>query len=75
MAAKQPWYSITSRNGYRYVRFRSSPPVFIRNRMRAAGMFYSRTEQAWIADDRFTDETISRLISTPLSEAPSREVS
>jgi hypothetical protein len=37
-------------------------------------MWFSRSEQAWIADDRFTEVTIARLISTPLSEAPSKEV-
>lgn len=74
MAAKQPWYRVTSRNGYLYVRFRAIPPVSIRNRMRAAGMFFSRSERAWIADDRFSDVTISRIIGNPLSKAPTEEV-
>ena len=75
MAAKQPWYSITSRNGYLYVYFRSIPPRSIRNRLRAAGIWFSRSEKAWIDDDRFTEVTISRLISSPYSKAPQKEVS
>jgi len=70
MAAKQPWFSITSRNGYLYVNFRTVPSKSIRDRMRAAGMWFSKSEQAWIADDRFTPETIFELIC----EAVSREV-
>ena len=74
MAAKQPWYRITERNGYLFVRFRAAPPSTIRSRMRAAGMWFSRSERCWIADDRFTPVTIARLISSPLSEAPAKEV-
>jgi hypothetical protein len=74
MAAKQPWYRVTERNGYRYIRFRNIPPSFIRNRMKAAGLYFNRTERCWIADDRFNDLTISRIIGTPLSEAPTEEV-
>jgi hypothetical protein len=75
MAAKQPWYRVMERNGYLYVRFRNIPPVYIRNRMKAAGLYFNRTERVWIADDRFNDLTISRIIGTPLSEAPTEEVS
>ena len=74
MAAKQPWYRVTSRNGYLYVRFKSVPPSWIRIRMRAAGLYYNHSERTWVADDRFTDATISRIIGSPMSEAPTKEV-
>jgi hypothetical protein len=74
MATKQPWYRITERYGYLYVRFRSIPPESIRKRMKAAGLYFNRSERAWIADDRFTDATISRIIGSPMSEAPTKEV-
>lgn len=57
-----PDYTISSRFGYLYVRFVSPPGQWIRNRMRAAGMYYSRSENAWLADDRFTPESITRII-------------
>ena len=57
-----PDYEISSRYGYTYVHFEYPPPAYIRNRMRAAGMYFSRSQQAWIADDRMTPEMIIRLI-------------
>ena len=75
MATKQPWYRVTLRNGYLYVRFWKVPPAFIRNRMRAAGLFFNRSERAWVADDRFNSLTIARIIGDPMADAPSREVS
>jgi hypothetical protein len=43
--------------------------------MRAAGLFFNRSERAWIADDRFNSVTIARIIGDPMADAPSREVS
>ncbi len=57
-----PDYTISSRNGYLYVRFQFPPPGYIRTRMRAAGMYFSRSDNVWLADDRMTEIMIIRLI-------------
>ncbi len=72
---KLPDYSISSRHGYHYVRFKFSPPNWLRNRMRAAGMYWNRSEQVWIADDRFTPVTIARIIGINRPDVSAREVS
>ncbi len=57
-----PDYNISELYGYLYVRFSYTPPQYIRNRMRAAGMYYNRSNNAWIANDTMTETMIIRLI-------------
>ncbi len=65
-----PDYTISSRYGYLYVHFKYAPPQYIRTRMRAAGMYYSRSENAWLADDRMTPDMIIRLIGMNGNKRP-----
>lgn len=58
-----PNYEISQRYGYTYVHFEYPPPAYIRNRMRAAGMYFSKSEGGvWVADDRLSPTMIIRLI-------------
>ena len=65
-----PDYTISEHRGYFYIRFASKPGTWLRNRMRAAGMYYVRNENVWIADDRFDTNTIIRIIGMNGNSTP-----
>ena len=50
-------YTVHYRNfhgrGQNLIRFESKPPKEVGDRMKSHGFYWSRPDQAWIADDRF----------------------
>ncbi len=61
-----PRYIVTYRNlrgrGQNLIRFETKPSQEVRDRMKSHGFYWSRRDQAWIADDRFIYAEIRPII-------------